>query len=246
MIRTKYLSCALFLLVGCTPTPQKKVHKNIKIGTDATYPPFEYIDTKTSEIVGFDIDLIKEICTRMGYKAEFVVVPFDGIIAGLQSKKYDMIISAMTITEERSKEVSFSQPYYLSGQSIVVTADNTTINSEKDLSGKIIGVQLGTTGEMLAKKIPQAKIISYDNITAAFIDLDNRRLDAIVNDIPTNKIIVSQRKGLKIVSGLLTKEYYGIAVRKNDKELLDKINFTLMECKKDNYLTKLYKKWSIE
>jgi len=221
--------------------------KILKIGTDATYPPFEYICGDTGKLIGFDIDLIKKICAELSYKPEFLVVPFDGIIAGLKQKKYDIIISAMTITKERLAEINFSKPYYLAGQSIVVRIDNREIKSQYDLKNKKIGVQLGTTGEMTVKKIFNTTVISYDNISSAFIDLENGRLDAIVNDIPTNRNFVNKKSDkFKIVGNVFTEEKYGIAVRKEDTLLLEKINNVISKLEKQSYLTKLKKTWKIE
>ena len=163
------------------------MQKKLLVGTDATYPPFESKDVQTGKIVGFDIDLMDAVCEKLGVKCEYIVVPFDGIISGLNNNKYDAVISAFTITPEREKIIDFSQPYYLASQSIAVRLDHQDINSLDDLKGKRIGVQLGTTGELLAKKIEGAEIISFDNIGAAFIDLENGKLDAIIKQ--TKKII---------------------------------------------------------
>jgi len=231
------------ILTACNTTDNTHL---LRIGTDATYPPFETVDINTGELVGFDIDLIKEICKELNKKPEFIVVPFDGIISGLKQKKYDAVISAMTITEERSREVNFSRSYYLAGQSIVVREENKNILNVNNLIRKKIGVQLGTTGEMQSKKIKDAEVVSYDNISAAFIDLENKKLDAIINDIPTNRAIITKRPNIyKIVGGVFTKEYYGIAVRKEDRELLLKINSAIDEIEKSGCLKKLKNKWKI-
>ena len=134
--------------------------KKILIGTDATYPPFESKDAETGKLVGFDIDLMSAICEKIGVQPEYIVVPFDGIISGLKNEKYDVVISSFTITPARGKEIDFSKPYYQAGQSIAVREDEEKINSIADLIGKKIGVQLGTTGELLAKTVEDADIIS--------------------------------------------------------------------------------------
>ena len=213
------------------------------MGTDATYPPFESKDARTGELVGFDIDLIKAICEELEVKCEFIVVPFDGIISGLKNNKYDAIISSFTITPEREKIVDFSQPYYQAGQSIAVREDDQKIKSLDDLIGKTIGVQLGTTGEILAKKIEGAEIISYDNIGAAFIDMDNHKLDAVINDKPTSEMIIALKGKAKIVGETLTSENYGIAVRKGEKRLLDTINNSLDKLQASGKIQKINEKW---
>lgn len=216
--------------------------KKLLVGTDATYPPFESKD-ETGKLVGFDIDLMDEICDKLGVQCEYVVVPFDGIISGLNNNKYDAIISSFTITPEREKIIDFSKPYYQASQSISVRLDRQNINSLTDLKGKKIGVQLGTTGELLAKKIEGAEVVSFDNIGAAFIDLENGKLDAIVNDKPTSQRIIALRGNAKIVGPDLSSENYGIAVRKGEKRLLDAINNALTSLELSGKLEDLNKKW---
>ncbi len=216
--------------------------KKLLVGTDATYPPFESKDD-TGKLVGFDIDLMDQICDKLGVRCEYVVVPFDGIISGLNSEKYDAIISSFTITPEREKVIDFSKPYYNASQSISVRLDRQDINSLIDLKGKKIGVQLGTTGELLAKKVEGAEVVSFDNIGAAFIDLENGKLDAIVNDKPTSQRIIALRGGAKIVGPDLSSENYGIAVRKGEKRLLDSINNSLTSLELSGKLEDLDKKW---
>ncbi|MDH4222085.1 MAG: basic amino acid ABC transporter substrate-binding protein [candidate division Zixibacteria bacterium] len=217
--------------------------KKLLVGTDATYPPFESKDVKTGKIIGFDVDLMDLICEKLGVRCEYVEVPFDGIISGLDNHKYDVVISSFTITPEREKIVDFSNPYYQASQSIAVRLDETKINSLLDLKRKKIGVQLGTTGELLAKKVDGVEVISFDNIGAAFLDLENGKLDAIINDKPTSQRIIALKGNAKIVGPDLSSENYGIAVRKNEERLLEAINTALAELKDSGKLEDLNKKW---
>ncbi|HVP06368.1 MAG TPA: basic amino acid ABC transporter substrate-binding protein [Candidatus Acidoferrum sp.] len=215
----------------------------LRIGTDATYPPFETVNTNTGQPEGFDIDLITEICKINGWKPEFVITPFDGIIPGLTGGKYDVVISSMTITPQREAVVDFSNPYYLAGQSIAVPLDNTTIKGASDLVDKRVGVQLGTTGELMAQKIAGVKVFSFDNIGAAFIDMANGHLDAIMNDFPTTQAYIRAHGTAKTVGGLLSTEHYGIAVRKGDAALLKSINSALAKIKAGDTYRQLHMKW---
>lgn len=215
----------------------------LRVGTDATYPPFEWIDTVTGEVEGFDIELVREICKEIGCRAEFVVVPFDGIIAGLTSGKYDMIASTFTITPERAKQVAFSDPYFDGGQAIAVPLYDSTTHGVDDLHGKSIAVQLGTTGERRASQIPNAQVISFENIGAAFIDMENGRVDAVINDRPTTELIIRQRGAAKIVGPTLTAEEYGFAVAKDDKHLLTAINKALSTIRADGRFEAIRTKW---
>jgi len=228
------LLLAILLIASCaggekTGYGRMKDTGVLRIGTDATYPPFEYNDDKTGELVGFDIDLMKAICAELKAEPEFIVVPFGGIIPGLRSNKYDCIISAMTITVERKQAINFSIPYYDAGQTIAVPLDNLTIKDIDDLEGLRIGVQLGTTGEMMAKTIKDAEVISFNNIGAAFIDMENGRLDAVLNDAPTSQRAIKVRGKAKIVGPLLSSEQYGIAVAQSENKLLGEINKALQK-----------------
>ncbi len=215
----------------------------LRVGTDATYPPFEWIDTATGQVEGFDIDLVRAICSEIGCQPEFVVVPFDGIIAGLVSQKYDMIASTFTITPERSKQVAFSDPYYDGGQAIAVPLYDSSTFRVDDLRGKTVAVQLGTTGERRASQIPDAEVIAFENISAAFIDMENGRVDAVINDRPTTELIIRQRGAAKIVGPTLTAEEYGLAVALADKELLSSINKALAKIKADGRFEAMRLKW---
>jgi len=228
----------LFLFLACGG----KDSQVLRVGTDTTYPPMEYKDVEMEKIVGFDIDLMDSLAGRMGYKVEYIEVPFDGIIAGLKTGKYDAIISSFTITLEREREVDFTQPYLNAGQSIAVRLNEDKIKSFADLNGKKIGVQLGTTGEKLARTVPKAEVVSFDAISAAFIDLENGNLDAIVNDRPVSARFVALKKTARLLDTTLTSENYGIALRKSDP-LLTKFNQTLSLLETSGVKAALEEKW---
>ncbi|MGH8104403.1 MAG: basic amino acid ABC transporter substrate-binding protein [bacterium] len=215
----------------------------LRVGTDPTFPPFESKDPNSQDIVGFDMDLLKAIAAEIGVKAEIIASPFDAIIPGLSTKKWDAIVSAMTITEERAKQVDFSNPYYLSAQAIIVRNDNSAIHGEADLKGKTLGVQLGTTGETEANKITGAKVIKFDTGTTPFDDLLKGKVDAVIMDRPAAVKIIKVKGRMKIVGKPLTAESYGIAVRKGDSALLNAINTALRKLKDSGQLAALESKW---
>lgn len=238
------LSCS-FIIIGCSNQNNKNLSERttLRIGTDATYPPFEIINPETGKPEGFDMDLITSICQINGWQPDFILTPFDGIIPGLNSKKYDAVISAMTITPQREAVVNFSHPYYLAGQSIAVPVNDSTIHTVQDLKGKRVGVQLGTTGELMAKNMNGVEVYSFDNIGAAFIDMANGNLDAVLNDFPTTQTYIKRQHTAKIVGKILSEEHYGIAVRKADTQLLKKINQALEKIKQSQQYSALHKKW---
>lgn len=240
------LICIILLLVtSCTQKENIQVENRtiLRIGTDATYPPFEIVNTETGQPEGFDIDLITEICKVNGWTPEFIVTPFVGIIPGLQNKKYDLVLSAMTITPKRAVVIDFSDPYYLAGQVVAVPLENKTILSIDNLKGKKVGVQLGTTGELMAKKMDGVEVFSYDNIGAAFIDMNNGNLDAVLNDFPTTQVYIQKHGTVKKVGDILSSEYYGMAVRKGDTTLLNSVNSALTLIKSDGRYRNLHLKW---
>jgi len=237
--------CLLLTLIACSKkeTNQNETRTVLRIGTDATYPPFEIVNTETGQPEGFDIDLITEICKINGWKAEFMVTPFGGIIPGLQNKKYDLVLSAMTITPERAVVIDFSEPYYLAGQVIAVPLDDNTIISIDDLKGKKVGVQFGTTGQLMAKKMDGLQVFPFDNIGAAFIDMNNGNLDAVLNDFPTTQAYIKKHQSVKTVGDILSSEYYGMAVRQGDTKLLQAVNSALALIKSDGRYRDMHLKW---
>ncbi len=230
---------ALFVS-ACSGAPAKKV----VVVMDATWPPFESIDEKTKEIVGFDADLIKAIAAKENLDIELKNVQWDPLLAGMAQCQYDAAISAMTITEERKQQFNFSNPYFAAGQIVTVRKDNTDITSKDNLSGKTVGVQLGTTGDIESKKISNANVKTYDDIALAFQDLMNGQVDAVVADNPLALGYVGKNPDkLKTAGQVFTDEYYGIAVCKTNSDLLSKLNDGLAKVKAEGTIDTLTSKW---
>ena len=233
-------------LVGCSSSStQPAAKKVLKVGSDTAFAPFEFQDEKTKEYVGFDMDLIRALGKQMGYEVQIQGMGFDGLIPALESGQIDALISAMTITDARAQKVNFTKPYYKSGLSVVVKADNNTIKGFKDLDGKRIAVQIGTTGSNEAKKVKDAKIREFNTAPEAFLELRNGGVDAVVNDAPVNDYFIKQAGGkdAKMVGDLLSAEDYGIATSKKNVELGKKFDQALDELKKNGEYEKIYVKW---
>jgi len=147
------------VLGGCSGGGDK-----VRIATDATWPPFEFVNEQTKEIEGFDIDLMKAIAEEADLDIEFINVAWDPLLAGMANCQYDAAISAMSITEDRKEKMLFSDPYFFAGQIITVHIDNTDITSKHDLSGKVVGAQIGTAGSFEVEKIGGATLRTYDDI----------------------------------------------------------------------------------
>ena len=233
-----------FGLVGCgkQAAPTAKI---LRVGSEAAFAPFEFQDEKSKEYTGFDMDLIRALGKQMGYEVQIQNMGFDGLIPALEAGNIDVAISAMTITPERSKKVNFSKPYYKSGLTMVVKSDNTAIKSFKDLEGKNIAVQLGTTGADEAKKVKDAKIREFNSAPEAFMELKAGGVDAVVNDKPVNDYYITKAGGkdAKTVGEPLTSEEYGIATAQKNKELAENLSKALDELKKNGEYDKIYVKW---
>ncbi len=227
------------MLAGCAPAPTK-----VRIATDATWPPFESVNEQTKEIEGFDIDLMTAIAEKAGLEIEFVNVAWDPLLAGMAQCQYDAAISAMTITEERKEKFLFSDPYFFAGQIVTVHIDNTEIASKYDLSGKVVGAQIGTTGSFEVEAIGGATLKTYDDIGLAMQDLINGQIDAVVADNPLALGYVGENPDkLKTVGEVFTDENYGIAVCKTNTELVEKINAGLKAVKDEGLIEQFVEKW---
>ena len=241
---------------GSTPAASaKKTHLDeikaagkIVLGTSADYPPYEFhktVDGKDT-IVGWEIEMAQELAKDLGVKLEIKESAFDNLIADLNAKKVDFVVSAMTITDKRKENVDFSQPYWQGGQSILVLKEKAgEVKSTADLKGKTIGVQLGTTGEEEAKKIEGAKVRPVDKFEAAILDLLSGKVDAVVSGYTVAKNYEKNNPQLAMVLQL-SSEQNGIAFRKGDKELVEAMNASLKKVTAGGKLEELVKKYDAE
>jgi polar amino acid transport system substrate-binding protein len=215
----------------------------IRVASDATWPPFESINEQTKQIEGFDIDIFKAIASRENLDSEFINVAWDPLLSGMAQGMYDAAISSITITEDRKKDMLFSDPYFAAGQIVVVQINNTSITNKDTLTGKV-GVQLGTTGDIEVQKIKAATTKPYDDIGLAFQDLINGQVSAVVCDNPVALGYVGKYPDkLKTVGGAFTDESYGIAVAKGKTDLLAKINAGIKAIKAEGIIEKVSAQW---
>ncbi|MCB9435763.1 MAG: basic amino acid ABC transporter substrate-binding protein [Anaerolineales bacterium] len=218
----------------------------IRVGTDAAYPPFEEID-EDGEYVGFDIDLMEAIAEDAGFEIEWVNAPFDTIFTALSEGEFDAVISASTITEEREEIIDFSDPYFVSSQSISVGLDmEEMVAGPEDLEGLRIGVQLGTTGEIYAnEELEGVEIFPFDTAPLAFQALAEGEVDAVIVDTPTTEEILATNPELEavVVGDPLTEEFYGIAVNEDYPELLEAINISLANLIEDGTYAEIFEDW---
>ncbi|RYG60037.1 transporter substrate-binding domain-containing protein, partial [bacterium] len=214
------------------------------IGTDATYPPFELKVGDRFE--GFDIDLGNEIGKELGVKTRFENIAWDGIFAALQTKKFDLVISDVVITDKRKKEMAFSRPYFLSGQTIVRRKGDARIASSKDLPGKLVTVQQETTGQYAVEKLglPDGNIRKFETMQDALLEVRNKRGDVAVGDLPALSEMI--RKGypeLETVGGIFVQENYAVVARRGEPELLGAVNDAIAQIMADGRYAKIYARW---
>lgn len=216
----------------------------LKVGSDVAFPPFEWQDEQSGELKGFDMDLIRAIAEQMGMKAEIVNTAWDGIIPGLLNGNYDLIISAMTITDERAQSVNFSDPYFTAGQVIVIKKGAEGMKEPADLKGKKVSVQINTTGDFAASKIEGVGEVKRFNLAPdAFLELKNGGVDACVMDIAVAVDAAKQDEALEVVGAPFTVEYYGMAMRKDREDLLKNVNKALATLKSTGKYDEIYAKY---
>lgn len=252
------LVCLLLIAVPVLMTGCSKNEK-LTVATNAEFEPFEL--EKNGEIVGFDIDLINEIATKLGVEIELKNMEFDGIVAAIQSKTYRLAISGMTITPTREKSVLFSIPYYTTTQVLITKKDDTVFTGttkealDAQLVGKKIGVCSGFTGESYVKGdedmglagIENATAVTYDNISLAVADLKSGNVDAIVMDkIVAKNAAAANSNDIVVKDITLTTENYAIAINKDDADLKEKIDKALQELIDNGKIEELYEKWEID
>jgi polar amino acid transport system substrate-binding protein len=216
----------------------------LTVGLDDSYPPMEFRDSK-NELVGFDVDLGTEIGKKLGVKTEYITTDFSGILLALTSSKFNMILSGMSITDERKQSIDFSDTYVMGGQVVAIKQGNASIKSLEDLKGKIVACQLGSTGDTAATAMEGLKEVKkYDKITEAFQELSLDRVDAVIMDAQVGGYYVAKKPGeYEVLKNAISEEPMGIGFKKEDKELKDAIQKALNELKADGTLSKLSVKW---
>jgi len=234
------------------PAPENSLDRvkkagKIVAGLDDAFPPMGFRDDK-GNLTGFDIEMGKELSKKLGVEITWQPTVWDTVVASLKGKKFDIIISGMNITKERLAEVNFAGPYGKAGQILIVKANNEKITSIKDVKPGKLGTQAGSTGHKIANnegfKDDQLKL--YKEYPLAFNDLAIGRIDAIVCDAFAIKTYVDKKPGtFKQVGEQMGGEdaMIGIAIRKEDKELLEALNKAIDELKKDGTLAALSQKW---
>jgi ABC-type amino acid transport substrate-binding protein len=231
------------LVGGC----KKQEADVLKIGVEGAFPPFNYYN-EGNQLVGFEIDLAEALCEKLGMTPEFVPTEWSGIMTGLLSKKYDCIIASMTITPARLEQVKFSTTYYTDGDNLVVRANETRINTPADMAGKVVGATTGTSQETAANELHAqyglAEIKLYPSDVEGIADLVNGRIDAfIAAKLQILFRITSTGEQIKLVGDPLNNMEKGVAIRKEDTQLLQRVNAALQEMFADGTYAAISQTW---
>jgi ABC-type amino acid transport substrate-binding protein len=216
--------------------------EKLTVGSDIPYPPFEQ-KSKTGGYTGFDVELMEAIGKEIGREPEFIDSWFETIFRDVAQGKFEAVMSAATITPEREEVVAFSNPYYLSEQAILVK-EGSDITGLADLKGKVVAAQQGTTGLELGKeKAEAAELRPFPEGPDADNALKAGTVEAVIIDAPVAKQQAEELGGIEIVEKVPTDETYGIAVSKDNTELVEQINEGLMKTIEDGSYAKVYEKW---
>jgi polar amino acid transport system substrate-binding protein len=221
---------------------QIKSRGKLIAGVKFDTPPFGFLDDK-NEPVGFDLDIVRGIAKRIGVPVEFVKVTSPTRIPLLVSGNVDLSAASMTHTVDRDKTIDFSITYYTGAQSLIVPK-SSSIHSLKDLSGKQVSVQQGTTLEKnIAKVAPDAKVVAFKDYNSAWLALVQGRVDALTGSLNILQGFQKDNANFVILPDRFSVEPFGIGVRQGDSSLRDAINFALIDMWKSGEYTTLYRKW---
>lgn len=241
------LLTGLLAVSACATLP-----KTISFATEATYPPFEYIDAK-GEMHGFDIDVANALCKQINVTCTFSNQPWDSLIPSLKLGKFDALIGAMNITPARQEQVDFTDPYYATTGSFITLRSAPVEVSPEGLKDRVVGVQGGSTFEQYMQgQYPKVKIMTYKSIQDAFLDMKSGRINVVLGDSPTLMSWLKENDAVEhkytvIGEPIISVKYfgagYGIAVKKGNNELLAAFNQALEQIKNDGTYEALVRKY---
>ncbi|MFD1694714.1 ABC transporter substrate-binding protein [Roseibium aestuarii] len=250
-MRMKRIAAAAAVILGTLTGAQAGDWTKIRIGTEGAYPPFNTL-TADGQLVGFDIEIAKALCEEMKAECEFVVQDWDGIIPALLAGKFDAIIASMSITEERKQKVDFTGKYYNTGPAIAVPKDSKLTGvTDEDLKGALLGAQSSTTHSNYAEeKFPSAELKLYPTSDEYKLDVAGGRIDAVIDDVVVlSEWLASDDGACCKLLGTLTPdpkingEGAGIAIRKEDQDLKEKLNAAIQAIRANGKYEEINKKF---
>jgi polar amino acid transport system substrate-binding protein len=241
--------------VAAAPLTMEQIKKSgvLHVGCEAAYVPFTYRDS-SGKIVGFDVDIVGRYLAPIGVKPDFIDTQWSGVIPALYAGRFDMV-PTMSYTKERLERVLFSIPYADASQALLIrAADKDKIKTIADMSGRILGIKLGSPGETLKLKLDQQlktergagfkDVKTYDDHPAAYLALAQGSVDGVLNTVPTLAVVMRDKPAaFAMVSNVGSDNWHGYAFRKEDKELADFINGRITAMKQSGELYELQEKW---
>ncbi|QGU96353.1 transporter substrate-binding domain-containing protein [Clostridium bovifaecis] len=250
------LMSMIFVSCNLKPSSDKKIilldeikkSGKMRVGLMGTYPPYNFLNAN-NEVDGFDADIAKEVAKRIGVKAEFITTEWAGIIGGLEKGKFDIVVSQMTITDERKATMDFSKPYIKNSVNVIVREDNEKIKSIEDFKGKKIGVGLGTNDEQYLREVAMPKvgnfeIVTYNDVITSLMDLNTGRIDATINNMFAIKPQIEKNNlKVKAVGTAIKEDFAGMAIRKENPEFLAALDKALEDMKADGTYKSIFMKW---
>jgi polar amino acid transport system substrate-binding protein len=232
---------------------QIRANGRLRIGCEATYPPFTY--REQGRIIGYDVDLAETMCRSLGVQAEFIDTQWSGVIPALYAGRFDIIMSSMSYTRARMERVAFTIPYAEAGQSLLIRSrDESRIRGINDMNGRALGVKLGSPGETLHPRLAErmraaggsgfSAVRTYDDHPAAYLALMQGSVDGVLNTLPTLAFVTRSQPGrFAIVRGIGADNWAGIALRREDTEVLAWLNEQLRAMRANGTLKALQEKW---
>ena len=247
MLLKKFAVCACAVACGLAASVSQ-ARDLLRVGTEPTFAPFEFLDTKSKDFTGFDMDLIRAVGQKAGYDVEIINMGFDALIPAVLTGSIDVIASGISITPERQKRVDFTTPYYVSGVSMLVRKDDAAKYANfDDLKGRKIAVQIGTTGAERAKEIAGTRVTSFNTTSEAFMDLLTGNSDAVLLDRPVLGYYLKSQtraaRALTIPDYIADAEEFGFAVKKGNAALLEKLNQAYADLKASGEVERIRSKW---
>ena len=244
------LSMLCLWCLGCEQGSRETKSSKLVIAVDATFVPMSFLNEQ-GKLDGFEVDLVKEVMKNAKLDFELVNVEWGGLFGGLITKKFDLVISSITILEERKKRMAFSIPYLQSGVAVLVSKDIQNIDSLEKLAEikSTVGAQINTTSYYFLQKYKKIKIKTYEKFGHAVIDLANKGNDGVVGDsVQVNYYFNKNKKLLKnsrVLGSRMTSEFYGIVLNKDNIKLKIKVDSSLKELIENGTVQKIHNKWNL-
>lgn len=236
---------ALAVMVLLAACGKKDSTKYLVMGTNAEFPPFETRGGENgADVVGFDVEVAKAIAAKVGLPLKVEDMKFDSLLPALSGGKVDLVLAGMTITPERAQNVDFSSPYYKATQVVLILAGGPVPATKEELKGLKIAVQLGTTGDGLAAEITgQENVRQFTSAMDAIVEMMNSKVDAVIIDEQPAIQFANKNPELMLVRLAFDDEFYGVAVKKGNAELLAKVNEALAEIQADGRYDRFVEQW---